>query len=264
MKIGAMNNPGVDLYKEIKFIIDSRFDFLDLTVEPGFSYSEKIDIERIKKLKKQFKIDLIGHTPWDLPFSCPYENVRKAAFAEYIKCLDVFSKLGIKLANIHPYIPRNMSSADTVIEQNIEILNRIIKHAKKQDITIMMENTKDFFCDIEVIGKMLHDCPGLKLHWDVGHANLGNQAEKKTKLAFENFKDKIVHLHFSDNTGQDDQHLPLGAGNIDWMFILKILKEYKYDKTITLEIHSPDASLLLFSRDKLRFMLEKNSKEDKR
>ena len=63
-------------------------------------------------------------------------------------------------------------------------------------------------------------------------------------------------MHFSDNNGAEDQHLPLGAGNINWQFIVKTLKEYKYDKTVTLEIHTPDLSYMLFSRDKLKYLLE--------
>ena len=90
----------------------------------------------------------------------------------------------------------------------------------------------------------------------MGHANLGNEGEKKTKLAFHNFKSKIAHVHFSDNNGQDDQHLPLGAGNINWAFVVKTLKEHNYNKTITLEVHTPDLSYLIFSRDKLKFLLD--------
>ena len=250
MKIGAMNNPGKDLYKEIRFIADN-FDFLDLTLEPGRTYPSIVNVKKILQLKKKYNLEFIGHTPWDLPISSPYASVREAALYEYLKCLSVFSKLSVKLVNVHPSLSES-SDAESVIKDNIRFFNRIVKIAKKKDIVIMMENTVSLFNDLGVMARILKETPGLKLHWDVGHANLGNDGERKTRLAFHNFKNKIFHMHFSDNNGKDDQHLPLGAGNINWAMIIKTIKEYKYNKTITLEIHSPDRSYLLLNRDRLR------------
>ena len=47
IRIGAMNNPARDLYKEILFIGRNEFDFLDLTIEPGSSYPDDIDVKAV-------------------------------------------------------------------------------------------------------------------------------------------------------------------------------------------------------------------------
>jgi sugar phosphate isomerase/epimerase len=262
MKIGAMNDPKKDLYKEIKFIAEN-FDFLDLTIEPETAYADDVDVDKILKLTKEHNLNIIGHTPWNLPIASSYKTIRNAAFEEYLKCLKVFRKLKLKLVNVHPVIPNDMANPDKIIKYNIEFFKKVVKEAKKYNIKIMLENTKAIFNEISIIAKILDEVPSLKLHWDVGHANLGNEGEKKTKLAFHNFKNKILHLHLSDNNGQEDQHLPLGTGNINWPFIVKTLKEYNYNKTITLEVHTPDLSYLLFSRDKLKFLLENIGKDKK-
>jgi len=62
----------------------------------------------------------------------------------------------------------------------------------------------------------------------------------------------VVQKFFSDNKGKEDDHLPLGCGNIEWEKIIKIIKKFKFNKTITLEIFSPDRDYLLLSRDKLK------------
>lgn len=255
MKIGAMNNPRNDLYEEIAFVGKNRFDFLDLTIEPETAYSDDVDTKKILSLAKKYRLGIIGHTPWNLPISSPYLSVRKAALYEYIKCIEVFRKLRVRLVNIHPFTPSDVSDPQVILDQNIDFLKKVTSAAGKHGITIMMENTKSIFNEVEVINKILEDVPALMLHWDVGHANLGNEAEKMTKLAFDNFRKKIVHLHVSDNNGMEDQHLPLGAGNINWEFIIKLLKAYKYNKTITLEIHSPDTGYLLLNKDKLKKLL---------
>ena len=249
-----MNNPRKDLFQEMEFI-SKNFDFLDLTIEPETAYADNVDTARILEFRKKNDLLIIGHTPWNLPIASPFESVRKAAFEEFLKCLKVFRKLKVKLVNVHPALPNDATDPDLVLQYNIDFFKKIVKEAKKYKIKIMVENTKAIFNELNVLATILKQVPGLKLHWDVGHANLGNEGEKKTKQAFHIFKNRIAHLHFSDNNGQEDQHLPLGTGNINWPFIVKTLLNNKYDKTITLEIHSSDPSYLLFSRDKLRYIL---------
>jgi sugar phosphate isomerase/epimerase len=54
----------------------------------------------------------------------------------------------------------------------------------------------------------------------------------------------IKHVHFSDNRGQEDEHMPLGMGNIDWKKAVSALKSIGYDETITLEVFVKDRSAL--------------------
>lgn len=67
------------------------------------------------------------------------------------------------------------------------------------------------------------------------------------------FKDKLIHIHWHDNHGNRDEHLPIGAGLIDHQEAVKALKDNDYDRTITLEVftNSNDAKS---SADKLRMI----------
>lgn len=62
----------------------------------------------------------------------------------------------------------------------------------------------------------------------------------------------ITFVHFSDNKGINDDHLPIGAGIIDRENIIKQLKKIHYNKTITLEVWGKDRYYLLYSKDKIR------------
>jgi sugar phosphate isomerase/epimerase len=66
---------------------------------------------------------------------------------------------------------------------------------------------------------------------DVGHANL----EGHTEDFLRKLPDKIVEIHVSDNTGENDQHLGLGYGKIDWTRFAQTLKDIDYDKTLIIE-----------------------------
>ncbi len=66
---------------------------------------------------------------------------------------------------------------------------------------------------------------------DVGHANL----EGHTESFLRRLPDKIVHMHLSDNAGENDQHLGIGYGKIDWYQFAQTLKDIAYDKTVVVE-----------------------------
>ena len=65
---------------------------------------------------------------------------------------------------------------------------------------------------------------------------------------------RIGHVHASDNSSRDDEHLPVGVGTIDFPEFVKALKGIGYDDTITLEVFSRDRDYLRISREKLAAM----------
>jgi len=70
------------------------------------------------------------------------------------------------------------------------------------------------------------------------------------------FRDKIIHIHWHDNHGRTDEHLPIGDGLINHKNIIKALKSIEYNRTITLEVftNNNDAKT---SADNLRIMWSK-------
>jgi len=249
MKIGVMNYPNNNLIEEIKWISENGFDFIDLTIEPLEAY--KIDTKNVNKALNNFNLDAIGHTNPFLPSIFPIQSIRKVCLEEFKKYVDMFSKIGIKLVNIHPFYDAPFLSDEDKIKANIQFLKQVNKLCKSKGITLMFENYIKPFDGPEVFTRILKEIPDLKIHLDVGHCNI-NQEKNLMEAFFKRFGNKIIHLHFSDNKGKDDDHLPLGCGNIEWEKIIKIIKKSKFDKTITLEIFSPDRDYLLLSRDKLK------------
>ena len=74
---------------------------------------------------------------------------------------------------------------------------------------------------------------GCKLTFDIGHANTIGKIEDFTKLL-----DKyIVNVHLHDNDGREDEHLPVGKGSIDFMRVLKKMKDWRSEKPLIIECH---------------------------
>jgi len=255
-----MNNPQVDLLEEIAWAGRNRFDFLDLTLEPSAAHPKQIQLEPTRRALQDAGLEIIGHTAYYLPWASPFETIRKAALTEMVWTLEVFSGLGASKVSVHPdrSIPFALNTK-AILEKNMESLKEMEKMAKPLGIQILVENMDRFFNTTEQIGEILRRMPDLGFHLDAGHANL-NVERNRTEEFLEAFRDRLVHVHVSDNFGKkEDLHLPLGAGTIPWKKIISRLKKSGYDGTITLEVFSPDRRYLLFSRDKLRELWEENS-----
>ena len=114
-------------------------------------------------------------------------------------------------------------------------LKRLSKQASEKDITLCLENTEE---DTETLSEIFRRLPELRFCLDVGHANLfSNDPE----MFIEVFSDRIEHIHIHSNHGgdseDDDIHLPVGEGNIDYHSIIAKIRGIGYNDTITLELH---------------------------
>jgi sugar phosphate isomerase/epimerase len=253
MKIGAMNHPLKDLIKEIKWISENGFDFIDLTIEPIRAYN--IDIKKTKDALDKFSLEAIGHTNPFLPAIFPIDSIKEACLKEFRRYITVFSEIGIKLMNIHPFYRAPFYSDEMKIRANIEFIKEVNRMCSAEGIILMLENYITPFDRPEVFSMIINEVPDLMVHLDVAHCNI-NQIENLTAEFFRQLGDRIMHLHLSDNRGREDEHLPLGCGNIKWAEIIKVIKGSGYNRTITLEVFSHDRDYLLISRDKLKKWLE--------
>lgn len=96
----------------------------------------------------------------------------------------------------------------------------------------------------------------MKLLLDIGHANVMTKENISLKF-IKLFKKKIGHIHVSDNSGKEDDHLPLGCGKIKFDKIFSALKRTGYDETMTLEVFPEDRNYILLSLQKAKELWKK-------
>jgi sugar phosphate isomerase/epimerase len=73
----------------------------------------------------------------------------------------------------------------------------------------------------------------IRLLIDIGHLNV---TKEDTVNSIMKMKDKLVHVHIHDNDSTEDQHLPLGEGNINFKPIIEALRSASYAGYISAEI----------------------------
>jgi sugar phosphate isomerase/epimerase len=246
-----MNNPSLPLGEQIQWLGKMGFDFLDLTLEPPHAASWKIDAPGLKRLLADSNLRVVGHTAPFLPIASPVEELRQSALVEFRRCLDVFQRVGARYMNVHPGMAP-MHDRAFGVQRNLESLRELVNYGKNVGVEIMIENLPDRFNTAQQLAELLHPLPDLGLHLDIGHANLMTPMNMTSEILAAHGR-RLKHVHLHDNRGgNQDLHLPLGAGNIDLLGSLRALRSCEYDGTITLEVFAPDLNHLVYSRDVLR------------
>jgi sugar phosphate isomerase/epimerase len=254
MLIGTMNHPAEDVIKEIEWIADMGFEFVDLTLEPPAAAVWNVDPKEIRAALETHNLPVVGHTAYYLPIASPFESIRRAAVEELKRCAEAFGIIGAKWMNIHPDRNAPMHEKSFIIERNLQSLREINKTARDFGLGLMIENLPGHYNTVHQLAPLLDAMPDLGFHLDIGHANLIVEHNSADEL-INTFGPRLRHAHFHDNKGGDkDLHMPLGTGNIDFRRHIRALRKQGFDGTITLEVFTPDKHYLSYSRDVLRQM----------
>ncbi len=252
MLIGAMNYPMRDLVEEIHAFAEAGFDFVDITLEPARARAGELDVKAARKALDQTGLQAVGHTAWYLPIASQFPELRQAAINELERCLETFSELNVHLMNVHPDIHLAMRDQMTLARENAESIALLTGRGQQLGVRLMVENMAGFFSDPPFLRPIFEAAPAAGFHLDVGHSTLYSERNRIDELLAA-FADRLTHVHVSDNKGGDqDLHLPLGAGTINWHHVIQALKRAGYNATITIEDFSRERELLKLSRRLLR------------
>jgi sugar phosphate isomerase/epimerase len=247
MKIGCPNHPRKDLLDEIAWVGDHGFDFLDLFIEPESATPENIAVDKVGKLLADYHLGVVGHTAWYLPIGSPIRSLRQAAIDEAARAFPLLQTLGARYVTIHGnWASQKLFSDKEAIAFQVESLRALVGRAESYNLAIMYEPIPNPRDTVVTMRAMLDAVPGMKLHIDIGHANLHGKQPADYITALHN---DLVHIHLHDNKGTDDLHLPMGCGSIDWEKTIAALKKV-YDGTVTLEIFASDLDYVLLCKEK--------------
>ncbi len=258
MKYGAMNFPVKPILQEIEEIGTLGFDYVELTMDLPEASPQKVLAQKksILNLLNRFKMTITGHLPTFVWTSDLYDSLRKASLEENFSALEAAAELGIEKLVLHPGYITGMGKfvIDKAKGCGLKSIEAILKKANSLGMTLCIENMfpqANFLTQPQEFQGVFESFPEIRLALDIGHANLGGN--KNSAIEFiQRYGYRIGHIHANDNFGKEDNHLPIGAGLIDFEKILKTLKETSYDDTITLEVFSRDRDYLRISKEKIQ------------
>ncbi len=159
-------------------------------------------------------------------------------FPKLLHILSIMPELEMRLLTLHLWLDPRFVLEETIVYK-IGFLKRLTERASGSGITVCLENLSE---NADQLKEVLAAVPLLNLTLDLGHAEL--LSGENTSFGFlEKYPDRIKHIHLHDNHGgsspDDDLHLPVGEGKIDFHKIFRVLHAVHYKGTMTLELR-PD------------------------
>ena len=264
MLYGAMNSPLRPILDELKAIAELKFDYLELAMDPPYCDSKNLKKKKreIQESLAQHNLELVCHLPTFLSTADLTDGIRQASIDESLDSLEVAAELEPLKVVLHPSYMTGLGVfvPELARAHAMESLEIIVEKAHALGLCLCLENMfprTQWLTNPEEFVDILAKFPTANLLLDIGHAHIDDAGGKKCLRFIEMFPGRIGHLHVSDNFGKEDQHLPIGAGIIDFSKIVKALKGIGYDDTITLEVFSRDRDYLKLSKKKIEEMFER-------
>lgn len=240
MKIGmstlfCLGKPFSSLLKKLNEIDVKHVELLD----EGLHTLNDRRVKALRKVALSRDLEFTVHAPVaDINIASPSPVLRRAILRRLEKSIIYSRKLDCRLWVFHPGLKTGVSHFYPNLDWslNLKSVRDLLKIAEKKDVKISIENVPEPFPfllksadDFSRFFSELNEDLGLTL--DVGHANLNRQIED----FINNLRSKIVHVHVSDNQGDNDIHLGIGHGTVEWRSVAESLKGIKYDGVVILE-----------------------------
>ncbi len=204
-----------------------------------FEYAMKPEIHAMASALESHQLKLASlHAPTSRDISamresgtplsiCEVERVRRVeAMDEFKRVIDVADDLPYARLILHmggsreTADPRKRDAAFSSLEH-------LILHARHSGVTICVENTLSEMGDPAYLRAFADETRlnGLRFNFDIGHANLAElPEEERLEKSFSPLRELVSSVHFHDNHGEKDEHLPPYHGTIDWAAAIKLLK----------------------------------------
>lgn len=264
--IGITTIPFIGLTDIDKVVRASKLgvDFIEWICEYPHCYPPYILAKtrsRLKKLSFEYNLEYSVHSTYvELNIAHLNPGFQKESVRQVKECIRFAGDIGAKRVITHagsiPLIPRSVSK-DTIEKIGIKDVRKMFLNISKTRLAELRKYADELgvlLC-VENMNFDYELCNSLKEHlfflddnyaaFDMGHANI---TDDPVKFA-EKIRPKIKYVHVHDNNGKEDEHLPLGDGDIDYGAIFEIIGDnyYSYEPRIT-EVSSVKGTLDILRR----------------
>ena len=243
-----INRDRLYVHVPVHRLLEQLDDFLQL----GFNAEIYINSEFIDNfsdrdlgiLNSAFKkhgLSKTVHGPFiDLNPGSADRRVRSLTLQRFLVSMDLCRKLDAKALIIHTHFDPIFYGRHFKewVDNASPVWEQVIEDAKRHSMPVYIENSIDD--SPEPVLEILKNHPYFGACFDVAHYSVFTDTDYKQILDMYPVG-VIKEVHLSDNKGEEDSHLALGEGTIDFKDFLARIVERKEDPIITIESHSIEA-----------------------
>ena len=189
-----------------------------------------------------------SHAPfgWGIDMNSPVKSRRRENILRQKLALNIAQRFNVDTMTIH--IGNDHRYPDTPLAEQVDLvaesLAELLPEAEKCGVVICIENIWSRLTTPDMLLKFKGMFPSdyLGFCYDAGHANLMTngkdypEGDANTTWGMfgetpdwndpilEKMLPHIVNCHLHDNFGNEDSHMLCGKGNVDWKYVIPLLK----------------------------------------
>jgi sugar phosphate isomerase/epimerase len=252
------------VYESLVFAEKENFDFLEIILESPIN-NNKNTVDAFIKICNSFKIMKTVHAPFLQNNIIIFDTyMKRGSIDELLDAFPICKRIAAKKVTIHPgnptmKMPYLMKYYQDSLLESAKLIGEQYHSKYKDDFILCMENmplmTGFFMKNEEIVNNFnTPQFKHLKLTLDSSHGWTNGGDDNLEQLARALSK-KIAHVHLVDNlTFDNDPHIPIGTGKIDFPRFLKTLQDVGYNDTLVIEM--PGIKNTLESRKLIKNMLK--------
>jgi sugar phosphate isomerase/epimerase len=220
MSIHPYFGSSAKVWDEINWIFgieEAGFSGWEVCADGNYHFSRSDSYNSVIETLASTSLKVTVHAPYgDLNPAAINEPIWKETVHQISECIRKAAPITNRVT-IHPgYLScTGKLVPDKIWQLQKEALREFGKVALEYGVTACIENMPnipDFLCQYpeEILG-LIEDIEGIGFTIDFGHAHTLGKVD-----AFRKYLGQASHVHIHDNHGKSDEHLPIGAGTINW------------------------------------------------
>lgn len=251
-RIGFVTSVASDLERQLEFAGAGDFDYVEILMDGDHS-RERLASQAptIRGILDEHGLDVAVHLPFPTDIGSPYERVRAGAVETQLACIDVATDLGAEKGVLHPESSAwTVAWEDATLREHVDgSVAELTAYGAARDFEVCAENVFGGPYTIEHMHRLL-DETDVSMTLDTGHARVTGYDATETAAFVADRAERISHVHLNDTRRPADEHLPFGAGNLDFEPIFDAFPS-AWRGTLSLEVGTQSLDYLEESRSQL-------------
>jgi len=260
--------PAPELGYETAFQYADQFDldYIEIYAE-GEPWRTGVlsDPDEVQEQLQQYGLGLTAHLPFPIDVGSPMDPVREASLESLKTYVEGVAARGGEKGVLHlsSSSQRAASISDeelrTILTESAQVAADI---GDRHGVEICAENLFSNPITIDEFPDLLAETD-ISMTLDTGHAALYGWDEEQIAAFVRKHGGRISHVHLNDNRAlgagwrNSDEHLPFGAGTIDFETVLEPAVDGEWSPTLTMEIVTWDEEYIELSARRLHEILSK-------
>jgi sugar phosphate isomerase/epimerase len=242
----------IDESIELAKLYQANFEYNDFFMGDVLDNAEEVKrrIEFYKSLDRDRSKDTMHGVFLDITIHSSDSKIREISEMRIRQSLDIAMELGIRGVVFHTNFIANFRQEaymNTWLKMNVEFWKRMLEEYPKLEIYI--ENMFDLYPDLLArLAEEMKEHQRFGVCLDYAHASISGY---DVALWMKTLAPYIKHMHINDNDLAVDLHQEIGTGAIDWEQYNLLLKQYRINSSVLVEV-----SALESQKQSLKYMKE--------